>query len=221
MADEGSARRTGVYERGQEEFLRVLALNDGVYAIAMTLLVVGIGVPTLEQAGSEREMLEKLDDLSPELFSFLLSFAVIGRYWFAHHEIVARIRAFDSGLIAINLVYLAFIAFLPFPTNVLGNYPENAISVALYALTVAAVSGLEVALFARAYRKGLLWRELPADVYRWSRSLALSPVFFFLASIPVAFVNPRVAILVWFLAIPAQPLLLNRRKPPQADELLR
>jgi uncharacterized membrane protein len=220
MPDEGSARRPGLYKRGEEEFLRVLALNDGVYAIAMTLLVVGIGVPTLEQAGSESELLEKLEDLGPELFSFFLSFAVIGRYWVAHHQFVARIRAFDGGLVAINMVYLGFVAFLPFPTNVLGNYPDNAISVAVYALSVAAVSGLEVALFARAYRKGLMRRELPEDVYRWGRSLAISPVYFFLLSIPIAFLNPRLAILVWFLAIPFQPLFLDRRKPPHADELL-
>jgi uncharacterized membrane protein len=220
MPEQGAARGRRVYERGEDEFNRVLAFSDGVFAIAMTLLVVGIGVPTLRESGSEAELLDKVGDLLPELFSFVLSFAVIGRYWVAHHQFFGRVRGVDNGLIAINLVYLGFVAFLPFPTNLLGNYSENAISVALYALTVAAVSGLEVALFARAYRAGLLRREISPDVYRWGASLAFSPVVFFLLSIPVAFVCPLAAIVVWFLSLPAQPLLLDRHKPPRADELL-
>jgi uncharacterized membrane protein len=218
--EESAAPRLGVYERDSAEFNRVLAFSDGLYAIAMTLLVVGIGVPTLQDPGDQGELLSDLGDLVPELFSFFLSFAVIGRYWVAHHQFFARLRAVDRGLIGINLVYLAFVAFLPFPTGLLGNYFENPISVALYALAVAAVSGLEVALFARAYRAELLRRRIPPDVYRWGAWVAFSPVIFFLLSIPVAFVSTVAAVAVWFLALPAQVFVFDRHKPPRADELL-
>jgi uncharacterized membrane protein len=209
-----------VYERGEDEFTRVLAFSDAVFAIAMTLLVVGIGVPTLKEGGDEGELLSELGDLVPELISFFLSFAVIGRYWVAHHRFFARLRAVDTGLIGINLVYLAFIAFLPFPTGLIGNYFENPISTSLYAVSVAAVSGLEVALFARAYRAKLLRRDIPADVYRWGAAVSFSPVVFFLLSVPVAFVSTVAAVVVWFLAIPAQAVVFDRRKPPRTDELL-
>jgi TMEM175 potassium channel family protein len=218
--EQSAAPRLGVYERDSAEFNRVLAFSDGLYAIAMTLLVVGIGVPTLQQGDDVGELLGDLGDLVPELFSFFLSFAVIGRYWVAHHQFFARLRAVDGGLIAINLVYLGFVAFLPFPTGLLGNYFENPISVALYALSVAAVSGLEVALFARAYRDGLLKRSIPGDVYRWGAAVAFAPVVFFVISVPVAFVSTVAAVAVWFLAIPAQILWWDRRKPPRTDELL-
>ena len=66
---------------------------------------------------------------------------MIGRYWAAHHQFFARLARIDNGMIAINLVYLAFIAFLPFPTGLLGEYFENPLSVALYAVVVAIVSG--------------------------------------------------------------------------------
>jgi uncharacterized membrane protein len=218
--EQSAAPRPGVYERDSAEFNRVLAFSDGLYAIAMTLLVVGIGVPTLQQPDDVGELLGDLGDLLPELFSFFLSFAVIGRYWVAHHQFFSRLRAVDGGLIAINLVYLGFVAFLPFPTGLLGNYFENPISVALYALSVAAVSGLEVALFARAYRDGLLKRAIPGDVYRWGAAVAFAPVVFFVISVPVAFVSTVAAVAVWFLAIPAQILWWDRRKPPRTDELL-
>jgi uncharacterized membrane protein len=220
MSDDGIAARSGVYERGEEEFNRVLAFSDGVYAIAMTLLVVGIGLPTLTDGSDEGELLGDLGDLFPEIFSFFLSFVVIGRYWLAHHEFFAHLRAVDTRFIRIHLIYLAFVAFLPFPTDVLGNYFENAIATTLYALTVALVSGLEVVLFACAHRSGLLRRPLPDDVYRWGVAMSLSPVVFFLVSIPVAFVNTTAAVATWFLFVPLQVLYLRRRKPARADELL-
>jgi uncharacterized membrane protein len=219
--EESAAPRPGVYERDSAEFNRVLAFSDGIYSIAMTLLVVGIAVPTLQDPGDEGELLSKLGDLVPELFSFFLSFAVIGRYWVAHHQFFSRLRAVDGGLIAVNLVYLGFVAFLPFPTGMLGNYLENPVSVAAYALAVAAVSGLEVALFARAYRDGLLRRRIPRDVYRWGAGVAFSPVVFFVLSVPVAFVSTAAAVAVWFLSVPAQMVWWDRRKPPRTDELLR
>jgi len=90
------------YPRGQEEFARVLAFSDGVYAIAMTLLVLSITLPNLMVENSERELLERLRDLSPQVVSFVISFAVIGRYWLAHHQFISRLRALDAGLIVIN-----------------------------------------------------------------------------------------------------------------------
>jgi uncharacterized membrane protein len=193
----------------------VLAFSDGLFAIAMTLLVVGIGVPTLTDGGDEGELLDAYGDLVPEVVSFFISFAVIGRYWVAHHQFFGLLRAVDYRLIAINLVYLAFIAFLPFPTGVLGNYFENPISVATYALAVAVVSGLEVVLFRRAYRAHLLAREMPESVYRWGAMASSLPVVFFVLSVPIAFLSTVAAVIFWFLAAPVQ-LLLNRFRPAEA-----
>ena len=206
----------GTYRRGTEEFSRVLAFSDGIFAIAMTLLVVGIGLPTLTDAADEGELLSDLRDAFPEVFSFFLSFAVIGRYWVAHHAFFARLGAVDFRFIWIHLLYLGFIAFLPFPTDLLGNYFENAIATALYALTVAVVSALEVALFAYSYRHGLLRVTLSPAVYRWETHVSLSPVMFFLAAIPVAFVSTTAAVVVWFLFFPFQYLVLEPRRPAGA-----
>jgi uncharacterized membrane protein len=212
--------RTGVYERGTDEFSRVLAFSDGMYAIAMTLLVVGITTPDLQDHSDEAELLRDLHELWPEMLSFFISFAVIGRYWYAHHQFISRLRAIDGGLIGINLIYLGFVAFLPFPTGLLGTYFENPISVALYATAIAVVSGLEVVLFARAYRKGLLRRPIPPEVYRWGVRVSFMPVIFFILSIPVAFVSTTAAVLLWFLSLPVQVFILDRHKPPGTEELL-
>jgi uncharacterized membrane protein len=204
------------FPRGSEEFTRVLAFSDGVFAIAMTLLVVGIGVPTLTDGSDEGELLDAYGDLVPEVISFFISFVVIGRYWVAHHQFYRLLGAMDYPLVGINLLYLAFIAFLPFPTGVLGTYFENPISVATYALAVAIVSGLELLLFRRAYRAGLLARQMPESVYRWGAMASSLPVVFFVLSVPVAFVSSVLAVIIWFLPAPTQ-LLVNRFRPPEAE----
>jgi uncharacterized membrane protein len=204
------------FERGSEEFGRVLAFSDGLFAIAMTLLIVAVTVPTLTDAGSVDELADALNDKSAEFVSFFISFAVIGRYWVAHHQFFGRLAAMDGGLIAINLVYLAFIAFLPFPTDLLGTYFENPLSVAIYAVNVAIVSGLEVVLFRHAHRRGLFRDEMPEEIYRWGAIQSASPVLFFLLSVPVAFASTEIAVACWFLGLPFA--IITQRWAPEGAE---
>jgi len=207
------------YDRATVEFGRVLAFSDGLFAIAMTLLVVSIGVPHLSDGDSVGDLGDALNDLSPELISFFISFAVIGRYWLAHHQSFSLLEAMDGAFIGLNLIYLAFIAFLPFPTALLGEYFENPLSVALYATNVGIVSGMEVVLFRHAYRRDLLRRQPTPEIYRFGVLASLSPVAFFAASIPFAFLSTTLAVAIWFLVVPFG-ILAERRAPQGADQLL-
>jgi uncharacterized membrane protein len=207
------------YERGGVEFNRVLAFSDGVFAIAMTLLVVGIVVPNLQDGESVSELADSFNDLIGSFVSFFISFAVIGRYWFAHHSFFSRLEAVNNSLIGFNLIYLAFVAFLPFPTALLGNYFENPLAVATYAVACAIVSGLEVVLFRTAYRGGLMVKRMPEDVYRWGSMMSLSPLGFFLVSAPIAFVNTYVAVAAWYLMIPWEKYA-TRWKPAHAEDYM-
>jgi uncharacterized membrane protein len=216
MSDQAPPR---TYDRDSVEFGRALTFSDGLFAIAMTLLVVSISVPMISDGDEISALADALNDRSAEFISFFISFAVIGRYWLAHHQAFALLGRMDQGLISLNMVYLAFIAFLPFPTALLGEYFENPLSIAVYAVNVALVSGLEVVLFRHAYRRGLLARPITPQVYRWGARNSLLPVVFFLLSIPVAFVSTTFAVGVWLLIAPAGALA-NRWKPGGADELL-
>jgi uncharacterized membrane protein len=207
------------FGRDTVEFARVLTFNDGLYAIAMTLLIVSIAVPTISDSNSVSDLADALNDLTPNFISFFISFVVIGRYWMAHHLFVSLLGAMDQTFIFLNLIYLAFIAFLPFPTALLGEYFENPLSVAIYATNVAIVSGMEVALFRRAYRADLLRQRLTPEVYRYGVIASLSPVLFFLLSIPFAFLSTALAVAMWFLAVPFG-LAINRRAPEGTRNLL-
>jgi uncharacterized membrane protein len=211
------ARTRRMIQRGDDEFGRVLAFSDGLFAIAMTLLVVGIEVPRMDDP-SEGQLWDAIADLQPAYVSFFISFIVIGRYWIAHHQFVRQLDKLDYGLIWLNTIYLAFVAFLPFPTALLGTYFENPVSIVAYAMSVALVSGMEVVLLVHAHRRRLFERRLPEDVYRWGRLVSATPVAFFLGSIPVAFYDTSLAVLFWFGGVPLQIFVLNRWKPAHTDE---
>jgi uncharacterized membrane protein len=207
------------YGRDSAEFARVLAFTDGLFAIAMTLLVVALGVPNLSDSNSIHGMADALNDLLPDFVSFFISFAVIGRYWLAHHQFVSLLKAMDQPIVFLNLVYLAFIAFLPFPTALLGEYFSNPLSIVIYAVNVAFVSGMEVVLLRHAYRNRLLEKQPSEEVYRYATVMSLSPVLFFAISIPIALVSTPIAVCMWFLGIPLAAVA-DRWKPEGADELL-
>ncbi|MEA2702505.1 MAG: potassium channel family protein [Actinomycetota bacterium] len=183
----------------------------------MTLLVVGITVPTVSRADDVGDLLQALGDMGHSFASFFLSFAILARYWLGHHNLVANLQRLDRRMMTINLAYLAFIAFLPFPTALLGTYSGNSLAIAGYAAVAAVVSSLEVILLRHARTAGLLRRPMSDDVYRWAWRSSLVPVVLFAASIPVAFAAGQVGYLVWALNIPAQKYA-DRNAPEGADE---
>lgn len=94
----------------------MVLFSDAVVAIAITLLI----LPVVDAAVPGHTLTEILEEADTRIIAFLLSFAVIGRFWFSHHRTFERIVAYDSRLIWVNLLWLASIAFLPFPTELLG-----------------------------------------------------------------------------------------------------
>jgi uncharacterized membrane protein len=182
-----------VEERGEDVgalgYERVVAFSDGVFAIAITLLVLGLEVPDV----ADDQLGHALSQLGSQTVSYFIGFAVMGLFWVDHHHFFARLRAFDGTLLVLNLAYLSLVALMPFTTGVFGSYGDVSIAVALYAGNVAATSLMSVAMHVFAER-----RQLLAPGYE-RRPLwrSLLPATIFLVSIPVAFVSPRAAPYVW------------------------
>jgi uncharacterized membrane protein len=197
------------------EFDRLATLSDGVFAIAMTLIVVTIGEPVV----SDTRIGAAIATLWPQIFAFFLSFAVLGRYWLVHHEFMSLLTAINQRLLTSNLVYLALIAFLPFSTGLLGDHGTVAEVVAIYALNVATISTMEVVMFVIAHKDGLVERPLPGDVYRYAVLESLVPVAVFIISIPLAFLHPYAAFACWASLLILEPLAA-RLRPSDADPFL-
>jgi uncharacterized membrane protein len=97
---------------------RIIAFSDAVAAIAATLLILPL-VDVATDIGHER-LARLLSDNTDKLFVFVLSFAVICRFWLVHHAMYEHVVDYTPGLIRINFVWLLSIAFLPFPTQIIG-----------------------------------------------------------------------------------------------------
>lgn len=200
------------------EFERASFFSDAVYAIAMTLLVVELGVPTLTGDTTDPVMmLSALSEKVAEIVSFFVAFILIGRYWLAHHQFWADLRAVDARLIGINLFYLAFVAFLPFPVALLGEYEQNPISFLLFAACMAIISALEVVMFVYAVRKDLTRAPIAPEVLRYGLIGSGAPVIVFVLSMPLAFINPTLALGSWLVMIPWSAIM-RRRAPKGLDD---
>jgi uncharacterized membrane protein len=194
------------------EFERLAFFTDAVFAIAMTLLIVAVSAPVLRDHDSSRELLEQLGEQGSEFAAFFIGFVVLGGYWAANHRFFSRLQAISGGYLALALLYLAFVAWLPFPTALLGELAGNPVAVGGFAVSAGIVSGCEALLLWCANRQGLFRQPLPDPVFRHAMRTSLLPEVFFAASLPIAFWSPLLAIAVWFLSAPAQ-VALDRLKP--------
>jgi uncharacterized membrane protein len=111
---------------------RMAFFSDAVFAIAITLLVIEVRLPEIEDDSSEA-ISQALTGLIPEFLAFVISFFVIGRFWIGHHRVVGHMRTCDDGLIWRNLFFLMTIAFMPFPTAVLSKFGNATLGVGFYA----------------------------------------------------------------------------------------
>jgi uncharacterized membrane protein len=180
------------------DYARTVSLSDCVFSIAMTLLVLNIAVPMLS-SGQHDQLGRRLLDQHQQFEAYGISFAVIALLWVRHHALFRGLDRIDGTVTALNLVYLGFVAFLPFPTRVLATYTTEPASVALYAATGAIVSGIASVVRLHATRAQLLSPYGKREVAR--REHPAFPPLIFLGSIPLAFVLPRVAAYSWLLLL--------------------
>ncbi|MFX4294347.1 TMEM175 family protein [Streptomyces bohaiensis] len=180
---------------------RLVALSDGVYAIALTLLVLNISVPP--ELG-DAAFHDALRDQLPNLGAYALSFLVIAQFWRDNRYVLDRVDASVDRGGHLALLGLGLVALLPFPTALLAEYGgTHSVATAGYAATVAAVYGTHLALLVTCEP-----RRRPADtVQRLAvTDLALSAAVF-AASIPIAFLSAAAGMLTWLALIPVKALV--------------
>ena len=174
---------------------RIELFSDGVFAIAITLLVLNLHIPEHLPPGDT--VGDALLDQQGDLFAYAISFAVIGRLWLVHHRFFAEITHFDGVLMALNLVYLGFVVLIPFSSEILGDHGDTTAGVITYALNLAITNIVGAAMFLYAARSGLAGESLARYAERPGHMRNLVGATAFLVSIPVALVNPTAAVMIW------------------------
>ena len=111
---------------------RLEALTDGIFAIAMTLLVLELKVPELPKTVASAELLHRLGEAAPAFFSFIVSFLYCGLLWIMHHLAMHFVRHIQIALVWLNLLFLMSISVLPFSCALLGHYFRNTAAQEIY-----------------------------------------------------------------------------------------
>ena len=173
--------------RGGYDVGRLLAFSDGVFAIAITLLVLGIPVPAHGGALLPGELL----GLLPNLAGFALSFLLVGTQWIVHHRLLRRLDFCTGPILWLNLLLLMGICLVPFATSLLIRYGGTPAGAITYATLQTAIGIVFMSLRLYLVHHGV---DLP-------RTTALSwiPVVSFLVSIPLALLDVNLAYAVWLL----------------------
>jgi uncharacterized membrane protein len=125
------------FSRGHLHLTRVEAFSDGVFAIIVTLLVLELKVPELHDHQSVAELSAKLLASAPKFLSWLVSFIIVCKFWLNHHHVLSLASHANYGLVWLNSLFLMFQSFIPFPTAMMGEYPENPLAVMFFGVVMA------------------------------------------------------------------------------------
>lgn len=170
---------------------RLESFSDGVFAIVITLLVLDLRLPAVSYAA----LGGSLRALVPSIAAYVLSFLLVGMYWVFHHHAFTLLDAVDGVLLWINIVFLLFISFMPFPTMMLGRYPFQTLPVVFYGvnLLLANLMGLLSLIYLRFNPQLASARHTP-DLNRRQVQMYLGVNGIYIANIALAVVAPTVSV---------------------------
>lgn len=196
-------------ERGKD-LSRILAFTDGVFAIAITLLVLQVEVPS--NLNSNADFVNELDGLLPDLFAFAISFIVIGIFWINHHRLMRMVREYNHRLIGMTMLYLFWVVLLPFSSQLIGEYSsEVTLGVVFYIVNLALIA-LAQALMIRT----IIRHRLGDPKWTWQLESSLKSSLFmfgvFTLTAPLGLLLGGWTPLLWFILLRLDPFQREREK---------
>lgn len=145
---------------------RIEALSDGIFAIAMTLLVLKLEVPDVMHHESNETMLRELLSLKWEFFTYIITFLIAGRFWYLHHLTFHFLRHVDGFLLGVNLIFLMFISLLPFSAGLMSHLFIHPVALLFYFGNQLAIGLLLNLHWHYAIRRNLIADTEPAEAAR-------------------------------------------------------
>jgi len=168
---------------------RLENFSDGVFAIAVTLLILNVHIPNTKGLVNH-QLNHALFSILPHMVTFAFSFLVIGVFWVSHHRIFSFVRIADSTLLWLNIVYLLFIAVIPLTAAILSENPFLPSAILLYTITLLIIALMHFVLLEYMLRNKTLKHEaLTRDIYKAAQQTAIvGPICYVIAAL-ASFVN--------------------------------
>jgi uncharacterized membrane protein len=214
LTPENTINIPATFERN--ETVRIEAFSDGVFAIAITLLVLGINVPKFRELGAGGSLALTLIKQWPHYLAFVTSFITIFALWVNHHRIFSFIQRTDHPFLYWNGLLLLFITFMPFPTALLAEYllhPESTVAGAVFAGTYVAIAFSFKGLWHHASKNGRLLADNVDDreIRQITMQYRYGPLLY-LAAFALSFVSVGLSVglclcLAMFFAVKGWPTM--------------
>ncbi|GAA3206488.1 TMEM175 family protein [Nonomuraea roseoviolacea] len=204
---------------------RLAGLSDGVFAIAMTLLVLELHVPVMETVhhqgpvweggalGAEQELWHALALLAPKLLAYVMSFLTLGIFWVGQQTQLNQFERADRHLTWIHLAFLAAVSLMPFSTALLGEYIEYRLALAVYWLDLLLLGAMLLASITYGHRAGLLKADVDRDTRLAHRRRIIGYQGLYAVAVALSVINTYVSIVLIVL------LQLNSAVAPRAWRL--
>ena len=179
---------------------RIEALADGVFAIAMTLLVLDVKVPTVDASPDTASFAQAVWQLWPRFFVFVVSFLIAGVFWVGHHAQLHYVRRADRFFLWSNLLFLLFISTIPFSASLLGQYTRQPVAISIYCANLILAG---VVLYAQlryaAGRGGLFDADMdPRLIRQGGQRILMGPAIYTMAAV-AAFFSPSLSLILCVL----------------------
>jgi uncharacterized membrane protein len=192
---------------GGEDFGRILALSDGIFAFAMTLLALSLTVPIVHGSSPGAESGNLLNRLLSEgnvFFGYAFAFVMIAVWWMVHNRTFQYLVRYDSTLVWLNMIVLVQIAIMPFVLSVYNTYDNLQVGVDLFAVIQITLGLTSVVLWEYARSHRLMRSDVPDDLARYFTARGAFTTVIFGVSIAVSFVSVTGAQLCWIAILVAQ-----------------
>ncbi len=181
---------------GSPERLKTLA--DGVFAIVMTLLVLELGVEGIAKTSNNTEIVHGLLEMWPHFLIYGLSFLILGVFWVIHHSIFDAIKRFDTTLTWLNILFLMFVALIPFSTALFGKFGAKQITALIYGINMLLIFNSGWAIWAYVTKKRRLVEEdLDASLIRGANLMGLAYTLIMIPAISLSFINPVISFCIY------------------------
>jgi uncharacterized membrane protein len=193
---------------------RLETLVDGIFAIAMTLLVLTIAPPRPPAADASAVLPGMILDLVPQILLFATAFLVLGIFWLGHHRQFHFVHTVDTRLLWINLLLLIAIVFVPFSTDLAGDYPSVQIAVLLFHINILIVGLIYAVQWRHICNSTHLCDPLPdSDTMKLRNLESLLVPLVACIAVGISFFSAVLSLLAYLVIPPVAFYLLKRRVP--------
>jgi uncharacterized membrane protein len=191
--------------RGYNEFAgsnraRLEAISDGIFAVGMTLLVLGLAVPAVEKVSSEGELLQALGNLFPSIVTYFMSFLTLGIFWVGQQTQLSKTDHVNRLYTWIHLAFLLTVTMVPFSTQLLAHFHWSRIALVIYWLNIFLMGAVLLAGVEYGLRSGLFPEAHRKTVARFFRRRVIGAQLLYVLAMLLSFIDTSLSIAA-FVAI--------------------